>query len=427
MSSATASLIDSTPWDELQHAYGAATDIPPLLREVAAAKGRKLYDAMDELCSRVLHQGTIYSASPAVARAVIQMLGGMGPRERTSFYGLLTGFASSARESIAVGHAIPCRSGGDPVDGIAIRDAILDAREAFVPDLSHSTAELRAQAAELLTAFAGASPAMASLVRQRYTVEEDARVRHSALDGLDRVRASFDDWPAFLATALAKETDVANRHLLRRAQVHHLKSAADSTMVDDLIATFVQVHANDHSIFIGGEAFFRTVHLLGVEREREVLLTTLACARNSGLSRVLAERLLRQVFDDQRTGWEDTSYTYERKDGAQRGFVDPVKGLYKAAFRMLGMALMAKLCPSILRRKLRKATVARQDRIEIIKYWGVKGDLPAIPDTLSGPQRAVLNAIAGDAAVWSFRTKLWEHFGLPQSAQELSQFVAARN
>lgn len=427
MSTATGSLIDSTPWDELQHAYGAATDIPPLLRDVSTAKGRKLYDVMDELCSRVLHQGTIYSASPAVARALIQMLGGTGPRERTSFYGLLTGFASSARESISVGHAVPSCRGGDPVDGIAIRDAILDAHATFVPDLANSTAELRAQSAELLTAFADASPAMAGLVRERYIIEADARVRHSMLDGLDRVRAAFDDWPAFLATSLSRETDVANRNLLRRAQVHHLQSAADPAMVDDLLVTFVEVHANDHSIFIGGESFFRTVHLLGAEREREVLLATLARARNCGLSRVLVERLLRQVFDDQRTGWEETSYSYEMKGGRQPRPVDPVKGLYRAAFRMLGLALMAKIFPSLLRRKLRKAAVARQDRIEIIKYWGVKGDRPAIPTKLSGPQRTVLSAIASDAAVWSFRTNLWELFGLPQSARELRQFVAARN
>ena len=80
---------------------------------------------MGELCERVLHQGTIYSASPAVVRAVIEFVGVARPPERHAFYGLLTEFAASARKAIADGRAIPCHSSGDPVDGAAIRDAIL--------------------------------------------------------------------------------------------------------------------------------------------------------------------------------------------------------------------------------------------------------------------------------------------------------------
>jgi hypothetical protein len=244
------------------------------------------------------------------------------------------------------------------------------------------------------------------------------------LSGLERARTSFEDWPAFLAAALDRETAVANRYVLRRAQVDDSQLAADPAMVDDLVSAFVQVHATEYQIFVGDDRFFRTVHLLGAEREQAALLKALRGASNHGLSRVLAERLLRLVFADQRTGWEDTSYGYENPEGRSSS---PQRSLFKAALRMLGMLLLAKLFPALLRRKLRRNALSKRNRTETIKYWGVKGDRPVIPAQLTAPQTAVLSSLANDPAVWRFRTNLWDLFGLPATAAELAQFVAARS
>ena len=66
--------VDSIAWDQLEHAYGPATDVPALLERIANAKGRKHLNELGELWSRVLHQGSIYSASAPSARALIEML-----------------------------------------------------------------------------------------------------------------------------------------------------------------------------------------------------------------------------------------------------------------------------------------------------------------------------------------------------------------
>jgi hypothetical protein len=58
---------------------------------------------------------------------------------------------------------------------------------------------------------------------------------------------------------------------------------------------------------------------------------------------------------------------------------------------------------------------------------GVQGEAPPIPDTLTAAQRAVLTALARNAAVWRFQTNLWDLFGLPASAAGLAQFIAARS
>ena len=58
--------LDSPQWSALQHAYGSASDIPPLLRSVAsdvacsdAAEGTPWFDLWSALC----HQGDVYPAS----------------------------------------------------------------------------------------------------------------------------------------------------------------------------------------------------------------------------------------------------------------------------------------------------------------------------------------------------------------------------
>ena len=50
-------------WKDLKHAYGSAEDIPEIISELRPDPNSP---AWDDLSSRVCHQGTTYSASPAV-------------------------------------------------------------------------------------------------------------------------------------------------------------------------------------------------------------------------------------------------------------------------------------------------------------------------------------------------------------------------
>lgn len=407
-----AAISDTVAWDQLVHAYGPASDIPLLLKRVAAARGRKLFKALDELSSRVLHQGTIYSASPPVVGAIIEMAQAAKPREKVMFYGLLSGFAEAARQAIADGRAIPCCAGGDPVDGAAIRQDILNARQWLVADLAHPDTDVRSLAAELLTAFAETDLATARLIRDRYFKEDDPQARQALLDGLIRMRASVDDWPGFLNAALAREDHPASRFSLRQAQVCGMRSAAEASAVEELAATFTDP-ADE-------ERFFEAVHLLGSEREQGAILRAFEFATDEDLVRVLAERLLRLVFEDRRTGWGQTSQSRLNEDGSK----PPGPNLGKLLVRSLGMLVLLKLFPFILRRKIRKAANSKPKGILKVDYWGLEGTAPSMPARLSETQVAILTALAAKGALWQFRTNLWELFGLPDSADGLQQFVA---
>jgi hypothetical protein len=70
--------LDSPQWSALQHAYGSASDIPPLLRAVAsdvasigAADGTPWFELWSALC----HQGEVYPASFAAVPHLVEALG----------------------------------------------------------------------------------------------------------------------------------------------------------------------------------------------------------------------------------------------------------------------------------------------------------------------------------------------------------------
>jgi hypothetical protein len=388
----------NVPWDDLQDAFGPASEVPRLLAKVGSARGRSLANAIEKLCEHVLHQGTIYSASPAAVEKVIGFARDAGTAEREALCGLLTEFASSARQAIADGRAIPCHSGGDPVHGAAIRDAILAAHPQFIADLANPSAGLRAGAAELAAAFPEADSATARLVRERYFVETEAAVRNSILHGLVRVRRSFRDWPEFLDAALAREDDRGNRFTLRHAQVLQAGPDADPSAVAELISTFD-----------GEERFFEAIRVLGKDQELAALVRALDQVTGRDAVLMVAQRLLRAAFDDRRTGWGQTSFCWLREDGSEPEGISQPTGLLLMMFKMLGLLILADSKPK---------------GIPKIEYWGLEGDEPAIPAVLTVSQRAALTACAAKGALWEFRTNLWQLFHLPDTQDGLQRFLA---
>jgi len=67
--------LDSPKWSELRHAYGAASDIPELLRQLEnlpPAEGRN--EPWFSIWSALAHQGDVYSASFAAVPHVVRYL-----------------------------------------------------------------------------------------------------------------------------------------------------------------------------------------------------------------------------------------------------------------------------------------------------------------------------------------------------------------
>jgi len=67
--------LDSPRWSELRHAYGVASDIPALLRQLDRLPAAKAEDEpWFSLWSALAHQGDVYSASFAAVPHVVKAL-----------------------------------------------------------------------------------------------------------------------------------------------------------------------------------------------------------------------------------------------------------------------------------------------------------------------------------------------------------------
>jgi hypothetical protein len=414
------------PWRDLHHAFGPAGDMADLMVALSQAHGHRLRARLTDFCERVLHQGTIYSASPPAVRQLIPIAAKARTSDRALCYEVLAEFAASARKAIHDGCAIACCAGGDPKHGSAILADLLSARDLFAPDLESSNAAVRRYAAALVCCSPEAGPEAARLVRNRYEIEKDPATRDALLDALVRVRDQVADWAEFLSAALERESSPKVRFQLRHEQIREQKSAADSTAAADLVSLFAAASATDYGADC--TAFFEAVEWLGPDRQLTGLLEALAGSQNRDVVHPIARQLLRLVFHDGRSGWGTASYSTVLDAPARavhdgyhsRGAME--RSLGKAILKMIFLALLWKLFPFLLRRKLRHG----RSQPHKIEYEQVAGEQPAMPPRLTADQARALAALAAKPEVWVDHTNLWSLFGLPDDAAGMRGFLTTR-
>ncbi|MBU0622597.1 MAG: hypothetical protein KJ795_12205 [Gammaproteobacteria bacterium] len=79
--------LDDPRWSELQHAYGAAGDIPALLKQLAdLPSSEKDKEPWFSIWSALAHQGDVYSASFAAVPHVIDVLASAPLRADLSYF-----------------------------------------------------------------------------------------------------------------------------------------------------------------------------------------------------------------------------------------------------------------------------------------------------------------------------------------------------
>lgn len=92
--------LEDPGWSELEHAYGSASDLPPLLKRLAEFPQETSFD--DEpwftLWSSIYHQGDIYSASFAAVPHIVETLAAAPARASLSYF-LLPASIEVARAS----------------------------------------------------------------------------------------------------------------------------------------------------------------------------------------------------------------------------------------------------------------------------------------------------------------------------------------
>jgi hypothetical protein len=85
--------LDRVDWASLRHAYGAATDVPGLLRSLLSADPKVREQAIYELFGNIWHQGTIYPASAAAVPFLYELLTAPGVQDKSNIAHLLASIA----------------------------------------------------------------------------------------------------------------------------------------------------------------------------------------------------------------------------------------------------------------------------------------------------------------------------------------------
>lgn len=74
--------LDAVPWQSLRHALGNASNVPRLLRALAASDHEERQSALKELFACLLHQGSVNEATAPAVPFLFQLLASDGTPER---------------------------------------------------------------------------------------------------------------------------------------------------------------------------------------------------------------------------------------------------------------------------------------------------------------------------------------------------------
>ena len=163
--------LDDVKWAELEHAYGAATDTPALLRRMA--KGHIDDETWEAIGTSITHQTTVYSASAAAAPFLIAMTHTLRGEDLCGVLDIL--------DPIAAGNA----------DDEAARAACIAAArrgyDRFIELLEHDDHEARPFAARLLIRFADRIDDARARIEAAIDAEDDPKARAALLGSYDRI------------------------------------------------------------------------------------------------------------------------------------------------------------------------------------------------------------------------------------------------
>jgi len=85
--------LDNINWDELEHAYGVATDIPDLIRDLTSNDPKVREQALYNLNGNILHQGTRYEASAYAVPFIFEILEEPGVGDKVKIIEFLVNLA----------------------------------------------------------------------------------------------------------------------------------------------------------------------------------------------------------------------------------------------------------------------------------------------------------------------------------------------
>src|SRR5262245_2170965 len=177
--------LDKIDWSELAHAYGAADDVPDLLRSLASADSDERENAFHELYGNIWHQGTVYAATVQVVPFLLELLESPKVESKDQILVLLAHLARGGSRPDVHQHSPSLednaaeQSRQDEIHN-AVEKAVTSGESLYVAFLNEPDAALRDSTAYLLASLP-ISAKRADAVWRRIEKENEERVLVSLL------------------------------------------------------------------------------------------------------------------------------------------------------------------------------------------------------------------------------------------------------
>ncbi|MEU4215005.1 hypothetical protein AB0F10_06545, partial [Actinoplanes sp. NPDC026623] len=190
--------VDEVAWDLLSHAYGAATDVPDLLRALTDPDPAVRENALDAMYGAVHHQGDVYDSTVAVIPFLLRLVADRRRPGRAAVVELLAGIGGAGD------------TGPPTAEGARAGEAVGAAYPLWLELLSDHVPAVRAATCFALLACRDRATGAAAALRQRFEAEGDARTRTAIVGAVAELARRADDGAAagsWLAGVLRDDPD----------------------------------------------------------------------------------------------------------------------------------------------------------------------------------------------------------------------------
>ncbi|MCB9642215.1 MAG: HEAT repeat domain-containing protein [Myxococcales bacterium] len=164
--------LDSIPWEDLTHAYGEASDVPALLRDLASTDEKVCTHALEALYANIFHQGTRYQATPYAIPFLYELLDSPQTHNKTFLVRYLVHLALGYDEAY-----LP-----QGVEPRSFREDLLFEESSMTPEDREECADFGVGPRVLINCYDAVLRGVSALIR--LTQQEDEDVRHAAVFAL---------------------------------------------------------------------------------------------------------------------------------------------------------------------------------------------------------------------------------------------------
>lgn len=207
--------LDTIPWNELEHAYGEASEVPDLIRGLASPDPEIYKGAIGRLWYTVIHQGTVYSSTAYVVPFFCELLEAAEVQNKAELLCYLATIARGASYADVHVREKERRETPEMQQRIAkelswvqaASDAVSDGYATYLRVLHASDPDLRANAAYTLSRCQSHSAEVVPVMKQHLATEEAPLVRSSILLSLGLLLSTNEETDLFFTHVLQETTD----------------------------------------------------------------------------------------------------------------------------------------------------------------------------------------------------------------------------